>query len=66
MSAWRRVLIWLVGKAEEKVSESNSKEDPSKLIGGTSRIEASAESDLELISNVDRVAPFLESSQGND
>jgi len=63
MSAWRRFLHWIAGKTEEKGSDGNSKEDLPKPIGDTSAIEAFAENDRELISNVDRVAPFLESSQ---
>ena len=63
MSARRRFLRWLAGKTEEKGSDGKSKEDLSKTTGDTSAIEASAENDRELISNVDRVAPFLESSQ---
>jgi hypothetical protein len=48
----------------DKASDGDSKEEFKQSEIDASRVGDSAEDDLDLIKNVDRVAPFLETSQG--
>ena len=64
MSWWNQAIQRLLSGLNDKASDGDSKEEFKQSEIDASRVGDSAEDDLDLIKNVDRVAPFLETGQG--
>ena len=63
MSWLNQAIQRLLSSLNDKVSSDDSSKELVQSEIDTSRVGDSAEDDLDLIKNVDRVAPFLETSQ---
>ena len=63
MSWLNQAIQRLLSGLNDKVSSDDSSKELVQSEIDTSRVGDSAEDDLDLIKNVDRVAPFLETSQ---
>lgn len=63
MSWWSRAIQRLLGGLNDKALVGDSRKELVQSEIDRSEVGDSAEDDLELIKNVDRVAPFLETSQ---
>ena len=63
MSWWNRAIQRLLGGLNDKALVGDSRKELVQSEIDTSKVGDSAEDDLDLIKNVDRVAPFLETSQ---
>ena len=63
MSWWNQAIQRLLSGLNDKASSNDSSKELVQSEIDTSRVGNSAEDDLDLIKNVDRVAPFLETSQ---
>ena len=63
MSWLNQAIQRLLSGLNDKVSSDESSKELVQSEIDTSRVGDSAEDDLDLIKNVDRVAPFLETSQ---
>ena len=63
MSWLNEAIQRLLSRLNDKVSSDDSSKELVQSEIDTSRVGDSAEDDLDLIKNVDRVAPFLETSQ---
>ncbi len=63
MSWWNRAIQRLLGGLNDKALVGASRKELVQSEIDTSKVGDSAEDDLDLIKNVDRVAPFLETSQ---
>ena len=63
MSWWNRAIQRLLGGLNDKALVGESRKELVQSEIDTSKVGDSAEDDLDLIKNVDRVAPFLETSQ---
>ena len=63
MSWLNQAIQRLLSGLNDKVSSDDSSKELVQSEIDTSRVGDSAEDDLDLIKNVDRVAPFLEPSQ---
>jgi len=63
MSWLNQAIQRLLSGLNDKVSSDDSSKELEQSEIDTSRVGDSAEDDLDLIKNVDRVAPFLETSQ---
>ena len=63
MSWWNRAIQRLLGGLNDKALVGDSRKELVQSEIDRSEVGDSAEDDLELIKNVDRVAPFLEASQ---
>ena len=63
MSWWNQAIQRLLSGLNDKDSSNDSSKELVQSEIDTSRVGDSAEDDLDLIKNVDRVAPFLETSQ---
>ena len=63
MSWWNQAIQRLLGGLNDKALVGDSRKELVQSEIDTSKVGDSAEDDLDLIKNVDRVAPFLETSQ---
>ena len=63
MSWWNQAIQRLLSGLNDNDSSNDSSKELVQSEIDTSRVGDSAEDDLDLIKNVDRVAPFLETSQ---
>ena len=64
MSWWNRAIQRLLGGLNDKALVGDSRKELVQSEIDRSEVGDSAEDDLELIKNVDRVAPFLETDEG--
>ena len=64
MSWWNRAIQRLLGGLNDKALVGDSRKELVQSEIDTSKVGDSAEDDLDLIKNVDRVAPFLETDEG--
>jgi hypothetical protein len=64
MSWWNQAIQRLLSGLNDKGSGGDSRKELGQSEMDTSKVGDSVEDDLDLIKNVDRVAPFLETDEG--
>ena len=64
MSWWNQAIQRLLSSLNDKGSGGDSRKELDQSEMDTSKVGDSVEDDLDLIKNVDRVAPFLETDEG--